>query len=292
MVTHAPFYRIVPGGQLNFMCPPGHPNHTQHIEEFNGPRGRTVQGSYGLDTVLREDHFSEALKRRVQAIFDKAEMVESEMWVRSVYSYFRTMYVPESGDRNVNGLISYKPVNEVRAAASKALYDAKFPRYKSRMNPEPNRGFEVLVAKDASLVFVYHYESGERKDGAVELLDYMEALLAAGFVDVVAQAATEDHNTRMTARPPVVPVAMDPERHAAVACIREYFPGHQPRLDLIEDARKRYGNYPCTKCGKPVQYEAKFDALAVVTTRVDGSGMTHWTYTTECSAGGKHEVDQ
>jgi hypothetical protein len=71
------------------------------------------------------------------------------------------------------------------------------------------------------------------------------------------------------------------ERHLAVLCIREYFPDHEPRLDLIADPGKGYGSYPCVKCGERVQYEARFDALAFV--------KPHGGYGTECPRGGKHE---
>lgn len=55
------------------------------------------------------------------------------------------------------------------------------------------------------------------------------------------------------------------ERHAAVAAIREYFPDHQPRLDLINAGKeaKLYGSYPCVHCDQRVQYEARWDGLHV-----------------------------
>lgn len=68
-----------------------------------------------------------------------------------------------------------------------------------------------------------------------------------------------------------------PERHAAVATVREYFPDHEPRVDLIKDSSYCYGAYACTKCGTSVQYEPKFDALAEF-----GRGP-------DCPKGGQHE---
>jgi hypothetical protein len=73
------------------------------------------------------------------------------------------------------------------------------------------------------------------------------------------------------------------ERHLGYLCVRSYFPDHTPRLDLIANPGKGYGSWPCTKCGKPVQYEAQHDALAEVLS------VGRWAVSTECSAGGKHE---
>lgn len=71
---------------------------------------------------------------------------------------------------------------------------------------------------------------------------------------------------------------LPPERHAAVAAIREYFPGHEPRTDLIENPGRGYGAWPCVKCGRRVQYEPRFDALAEF-----GTGPA-------CTDGASHEL--
>lgn len=78
--------------------------------------------------------------------------------------------------------------------------------------------------------------------------------------------------------------------HAAVVHIRKWFPTHQPRAELIASPGKGYGSHPCDRCGECVQYEAHLDALAVVSTSMSGSGITQWSYVTECSAGGHHIV--
>lgn len=74
------------------------------------------------------------------------------------------------------------------------------------------------------------------------------------------------------------------DRHAAVAFIRQYFPEHVARVDLITDPGNGYGSHPCVKCGKRVQYEACVDKLCNVefgctVTRygvlcIDGQGHT------------------
>jgi hypothetical protein len=72
--------------------------------------------------------------------------------------------------------------------------------------------------------------------------------------------------------------AIPDERHLAVLAVRQHFPDHQARADLIKDSSHGYGSWPCVKCGATVQYEARFDALAVF-----GSGPA-------CPEGGQHET--
>lgn len=79
------------------------------------------------------------------------------------------------------------------------------------------------------------------------------------------------------------------EWHAAPVYIRGYFPNHITRADLIKDPGKGYGAWPCGKCNERVQYEARFDALTKVTTRIGGSGVTQWSYGVDCPQGGRHE---
>jgi hypothetical protein len=80
------------------------------------------------------------------------------------------------------------------------------------------------------------------------------------------------------------------EWHAAVVHVRRHFPDHEPRAELIDDPGNGYGAYPCDKCGQRVQYEAHLDALAVVSTRMSGSGITQWSYVADCPEGGAHVV--
>lgn len=74
-----------------------------------------------------------------------------------------------------------------------------------------------------------------------------------------------------------------PEHHLGYLCVREYFPEHTPREDLIADPGRAYGGYPCDKCGQRVQYEARQDSWCVVKT-------SPWSYDPDCPEGGHHEV--
>jgi hypothetical protein len=75
-----------------------------------------------------------------------------------------------------------------------------------------------------------------------------------------------------------------PEHHLGYLHVREYFPDHRPRLDLIQNPAKGYGAWPCIKCGERVQYKARKDAWCKVT-----SGAK-WTYDDRCPKGGLHDI--
>ena len=196
MQTEHRFYRLVrPGGSGSFICPPGHLRHDYELHEYSSPRGRRVQGVFAVDYALEPIAAAYPyLVHQVQKIMDGAELVESEAWIRMVYGYFRSMYAPLGGSRNV----------------AYAVHDP---------------------------------------DGV-----------------------------------------MPPEAHLAVLMVQDYFPHHEPRLDLIADPGKGYGSWPCDRCGNRVQYEPKFDKLAMVSTRMVG-GETKWTYGVECN-GTDHVVSE
>jgi hypothetical protein len=72
--------------------------------------------------------------------------------------------------------------------------------------------------------------------------------------------------------------------HLGYLKVRDYFPDHAPRADLIENPGNGYGSHECVKCGGRVQYEARKDALCKVT-----SGP-RWRYDADCPRGGGHEI--
>ncbi|MGD6750386.1 hypothetical protein [Streptomyces sp. BH105] len=312
-------YKIVQGqhGSGGFMCPPGYPNHTYSAHEFNGPRGRTVVGISSLEYLLTDEaDAAPAVRERARKILESAKVAESEGWVRSVYGYFRNMYLPESGSLNASDLVSHKPVEIVvrrtetflgvlgdrvqaeakeraeRASEGGAVPAGRNPKDFRRGNSMrgKRRGYEVTAKWDGSTVYVYALaDDGERYDA--DHLDDYASVLVDGFTNVRREPMSDDHAGRVVADVVDVPSPMDPQRHAAVATIRKYFPEHEPRLDLIEDPSKGYGSWPCTKCGERVQYEARYDKHTVVSTRLSGSGITQWSYGLECTDGGPHTVD-
>lgn len=306
-MVYNPVYKIVPGSAGNFLCPPGHPNHTQQLEGYESPRHRTVMCSPPLDSALADDFDgSEDIKDQVRKIMDAATLVPSELWIRSVYSYFRNSYAPEDMDRNVSRSLTHNPAEIVVNATRKALADtytnndlfADNPNYRDgsrRPMRAARRGYEVTATRDGSEVFVYALGDDGTRYGVLHLLeDHAETLTDNGFADVRIEPPQDQDGVfipeRVRATNPVKIDPIDPNRHLAVLCIREYFLDHEPRLDLIADPGRGYGSYPCTKCGERVQYEAKFDKLTKVNTRIKPYGGTEWTYETECPKGDDHTV--
>lgn len=78
---------------------------------------------------------------------------------------------------------------------------------------------------------------------------YFQHMYARESGNRVASMAITDHAN-----------ALPPERHLGFLMVREFFPDHEPRLDLIMPSDiKGYGSYPCVHCGKRVQYDARID---------------------------------
>jgi hypothetical protein len=306
-----PFYRIKTGkdgGSGSFLCPPGHPRHSYSLWGYESPRHRNEMSIGAIDSALDADSdASDAVKRRVQQIMDEAEIIPSELWIRHVYGYFRNSYAPEDKDRNLSRSITHSPAEIAVTATRKALADhyraagygpddENYRDGSKRPMRAARRGYEVTAKRDGSEVFVYTLADDGSRYGNVDMLAIHAATLtAAGYTNVRIEGPQSAHGSfvpeRVRATNPKPAEPIDPERHLAVLCIREYFPDHTPRLDLIENPGKGYGAYPCVKCGTRVQYEAKKDAHAGVTTAISADGVTEWTYNVECPKGGGHVVE-
>lgn len=174
------------GGSGSFLCPPGHPRHTYSLHGYASPRSRSAILIAAVDSALTDPEVPDSVRASVQRIMDTATLIPSEAWIGHLYGYFRNMYAPESGTRNVSEAVN-DPANQTPA-----------------------------------------------------------------------------------------------DRHLAVMYIREYFPDHEPRTDLIANPGKGYGSWPCLKCGQRVQYEAKFDAYAIMTPTGG--------YIIPCAKGGAHII--
>lgn len=188
-------YKIVKGsGGGGFLHPPGDPAHAYSIVSYSSNRRNAREtGFYGLDSTA--EWLPKHIRDRAREILDRASREPSELWIRSVYGYFRNMWTTDG----------------------------------------------VMWTSVADLV---------------------------------------------SSRPEDAPA----DWHAATVYVRKWFPDHEARTDLIVDPGKGYGSYPCDRCGKRVQYESRFDALTVVTTRSRPGGGTDWAYEADCIGGGKHEV--
>lgn len=218
-------------GSGGFLCPPGHPNHEHVLEGFWSRDGKAVNvgarrrgngpdyiGS--IDGALGDEAERNGVPQHVRdqaaRIMAAAQMTCSELWVRSVYGYFRGCYAPESGSRSVS---------------------------------------HAIIA-----------------EGTCQCGEY--CVTAAGLEKHLSEHGTYGHGA----------LDLPASRHLAYLAVREYFPDHEPRLDLIADPGSGYGSHECVKCGQRVQYEARKDALCVV-----ASG-SRCTYNPDCPEGGAHET--
>lgn len=158
-------------GVGGFLCPPGHWNHEYVLlAYFNGRRKPAIDGFYTIEHALDpQSQASEQVQARVRAIMASSELVCSELWLRSVYGYFRNCYAAEDGSRDV-----------------------------SRCRIDSTHSLPSQV-------------------------------------------------------------------HLAVVYVRQFFPDHSPREDLIADPGRGYGVHACLNCGLQVQYEARADALVALT---------------------------
>ena len=75
---------------------------------------------------------------------------------------------------------------------------------------------------------------------------------------------------------------MAPEQHLGYLTVKQYFPDHEPDLDLIAGKGTLYGSKPCIYCGKSVQYEARWDRWVV------------YPHGRECdqSPDGRHDIER
>lgn len=226
-MSQSPVYQIRSGSMGSFLVPPGHPALTHEVRVYY-PRGnaritpalrRDADGYMSIDSVLTDEYAPESVKARVRRMMDSANLVYSELWIRSVYGYFRNSYAPadDPTNRNVSDAYMYRPGCTLCR------------------NPQ---------------------------DDAIHT-----SVTVPGW-----------HAWSPLPLPPAT-------RHLGYLAVREYFPEHEPRTDLIENPGKGYGSYPCVKCDQRVQYESRKDAFCVVT-----SGM-RWSYNDVCPADeGKHEI--
>lgn len=312
-------YKIVETPMGILLTPPGHPRHRYSVEVFASKHSQHVADCLVIDDVLRDDaNASPALRARVQEIMDAASLVPSELWIRSVYGYFKDCYLPESGSTNVSDAVIHSPeqiAHDLATASLDTLADIMRGRAEIRaaiaasggstpVGPDPDnyrcgvtrfygrrRGYEVTAKRDGATIYVYALADDGTRYGADHLADYASALVESPAftnvrIDPVHNEPGEDFRPeRVVADLTDPPIPMDPERHSAAAHIRRYFPDHTPRLDLIADPGKGYGSWPCAKCGKRVEYEAKWDKLTTFT----GSGaLPDQATQTECPQGGDH----
>lgn len=96
--------RVVSGSGSSFLCPPGHPMHFHHIEDGPAKNPSLIAGlDYALDDPY--DDVPINIQARVRDMYDDATLVNSELWQRHVYGYFKNCYSPDGTNRNSTSCI-------------------------------------------------------------------------------------------------------------------------------------------------------------------------------------------
>jgi hypothetical protein len=96
--------KIVNKGMGGFLCPPGHPSHTQSVETG---RSDNPNGCYSLEAAIKSEWLSAGLRGRCSGILKRWEAsklpLESEpvqAWIREVLGYFKGCYAGQDKDGN------------------------------------------------------------------------------------------------------------------------------------------------------------------------------------------------
>lgn len=103
--------RIANDGMGSFLCPPGHPEHTMHVEtELH--RRRENRGGMSLSYAAACEHLDPAVSKAAKQLLDDwaanrmpLESAEVQKWIRQVLGYFVTCYKGDGEDPwNVSNL--------------------------------------------------------------------------------------------------------------------------------------------------------------------------------------------
>lgn len=135
-------YRIIQGSSGSFLCPPGHPN---HFYEVRGATPRKLMSDphtiTSVDSAANDDSLPPEIVRQARELLAKAELVNSELWQRYVYGYFRGSYSPDGERGNAENLL----------IVGHKWYVDKGSEYNSL-----NKSDEVLKADDPRVVPEHH----------------------------------------------------------------------------------------------------------------------------------------
>lgn len=131
-------------GQGGFLSPPGHPDH-EYVIEGRRPRAREADVYTGVGSVLSSpDEYPPHVVRMAQRVMDKAELICSDRWVRMVYGYMRTMYVPWTEDDRADKLLR-DPLGHMPASRHAAVRVIRryFPDHEPRVDliKNPGKGY-------------------------------------------------------------------------------------------------------------------------------------------------------
>lgn len=97
-----------------------------------------------LEGAANDENIPADFRARVQKLLDEAELVESELWVRNVYGYFRNCYSPDGVSQNASDAAiernSHRPPEHHLAVMAIRKY---FPDHEPRLDliNDPGDGY-------------------------------------------------------------------------------------------------------------------------------------------------------
>jgi hypothetical protein len=242
-------HRIVRTGQGmgGFLAPPGHPDHVYEVRSYYPRPGATT---INIGSRREADGYSS-----VSSVIKNEHDEYPEAIVRS----------------------AQRIMDAAELACSEAWVRNVYGYFRNSYSPDgADRNVSGAVSASG-----YHCACGEQFWGRPSFQLHVNRALTA-MLRLPSRYTRKVRDFPAGPHYEVTP-EFPPEQHLGYLCVRSYFPDHAPRLDLIADPGQGYGSYPCTKCGTPVQYEAREDAYAEV---LPGA---RWRVSTECPQGGKHE---
>ena len=129
---------VVSGGMGGFLCPPGHPEHSFHVEADLNRRPEN-RGGISLSSALNEDWIHVTVCAKVARLLGDWECSKLPLtnpavqdWIHQVLGYFKTAYLPASGSRNVADLRFTKnldPLENADIHAGVAFIRDYYPAY-------------------------------------------------------------------------------------------------------------------------------------------------------------------
>jgi len=245
-----PVFRIVRTGQGmgGFLCPPGHPNHVYEVRGYWPRNGRAVN----------------------VGTRNRGNGADSYGSLDSVLGSERGMY-PDAVVAQAQRIM-----DRAELTCSEDWVRSVYGYFRNSYSPDGvNRNVSDAVSTSG-----YTCACGEHSYSRGVLQLHINQVLKAmlrlrkRWTRALETAPAGPHHL-VTLTPP-------PEHHLGYLLVREYFPDHKPRLDLIAGTGSGYGSRECAKCGKQVQYEAREDAWCEV---LPGA---RWRVSADCPEGGRH----
>jgi len=119
---------VVSGGMGGFLNPPGHPEHSLHVETDRNRR-LCNRGGISLSSSLTINYVDSSVQKQVEEILtgwenNKPSIDDDEVqdWICHVLGYFRNCYISTNGSRSAQDLIIDSECNPMVNKATTDLH--------------------------------------------------------------------------------------------------------------------------------------------------------------------------